>query len=59
MIKYCFNQTIAHQTVTFISDALDKAQKGSPKDLISLIQETKSFVAGLPESFIECLGKCE
>lgn len=38
MIKYCFNDKIAHSTVTFLADSLEKAARGSAKDLVSLIQ---------------------
>lgn len=37
MIKYCFDQKIAHATVVFLGDALARAAKGSAKDLIQLI----------------------
>lgn len=37
MIKYCFDDTIAHNTVVFLGDALARAAKGSAKDLVQLI----------------------
>lgn len=59
MVKYCFTADIAHKTVVFLGDFLDKAAKGSAKDLVSLIGDVKAFYESLPWSFIECLGKCQ
>lgn len=52
----CLDDDTAHKLVVFAGQVLDKAAKGSPTDLISLIKIFKDFASSLPQSVIDCLS---
>lgn len=44
----CIDDDTAHKLVVFAGQVFDKAAKGSPSDLISLIKIFKDFASSLP-----------
>lgn len=51
----CIDDATAHKIVVFGGEVLDKAAKGSPADLISLINLIKGFGDQIPQSVKDCL----
>jgi hypothetical protein len=51
----CIDDGTAHKIVVFAGQLLDKAAKGSVKDIISLIQLVKDFGNQIPQSVKDCL----
>ena len=52
----CIDDATAHKLVAFIGEVLEKAAKGSPADLIQLVNLIKDFGNQIPQSVKDCLN---
>ena len=51
----CLDDATAHKTVIFITDIFAQASRGSLKDLIGLVTETRDFINSIPEDVSTCV----
>ena len=52
----CIDDATAHKIVVFAGEVLDKAAKGSPTDLVQLVNLIKGFGDQIPQSVKDCLN---
>jgi len=52
----CIDDTTAHKLVVFIGELLEKAAKGSPSDIATIVQMVKDFGNQIPQSVKDCLN---
>lgn len=51
----CLDDATAHKVVVFIGELLEKAAKGSVKDLLELKTLVENFGKDIPQSVKDCL----